>query len=83
MTDEEKKAINKVKFDMSRPLACKEITICDVDDLIKIINLIQKQEKMINLMSREIYVEHEPHFTSEEDTKQYFYRKVEEDKNEN
>ena len=38
------KAIDKIKLDISKPLACKEITICDVDDLIKLLNLIEKQQ---------------------------------------
>lgn len=53
MNEEEKKTIEKIKLDMSKPLACKEITICDVDDLMKLLNLIDRQEKKIKSLEND------------------------------
>ena len=59
MSEEEKKAIEKIKLDMSKPLACKEITICDVDDLIKLLNLIEKQQAELDLYNNLKQIEQE------------------------
>lgn len=54
MTEKEKKAIEKIKLDISKPLACKGITICDVDDLIKLLKLIEKLQSDIEIKDKVI-----------------------------
>lgn len=53
MTDEEKEAINIIKYnDIARPLACGDITICNISDLEIVLNLIQKQQAEIDEMAK-------------------------------
>ena len=42
-------------------------------------NILKKKDKIIDLMSNEIYIEHNPHFATAEEAKRYFEKKVEEE----
>ncbi len=45
MTEEEKEAIERIKYnDIARPLYCGDITICNIEDLQTVLNLVQKQQ---------------------------------------
>ena len=87
------KAIENIKIDIATPLACGECTICNIEDLETLLNHLTKQKKMIELMARfidtELSSEHlskvlkidvKPLETYREDIKQYFEKKVEENK---
>lgn len=46
MTEKEKEAIDIIKYnDIARPLACGDVTICNVEDLKVALNLIQRQQE--------------------------------------
>ena len=48
LSEEEKKAIGRIKYnDIAKPLACGDLTICNIEDLEIILNLIKKQSKEI------------------------------------
>lgn len=52
MSEEEKKAIDIIKYnDIARPLACGDITICNIEDLKIALNLIQKQQEEIERLN--------------------------------
>ena len=45
MSEEEKEAIERIKYnDIARPLHCGDITICNIEDLQTVLNLVQKQQ---------------------------------------
>ena len=45
MSEEEKEAIERIKYnDIARPLYCGDITICNIEDLQTVLNLVQKQQ---------------------------------------
>lgn len=51
ISEEEKKAIEIIKYnDIARPLACGDITICNIEDLKTVLNLIEKQNKEIECL---------------------------------
>ena len=41
------------------------------------LSIIQKQEKIIEMMANEIYIEHNPHFATTEEVIEYFKKEVE------
>lgn len=52
MSEEEKKAIDIIKYnDIARPLACGDITICNIEDLKIALNLIEKQRAEIERLN--------------------------------
>ena len=98
MNKEERKAVDYfiddikyLKKDLKKPsFIGKYITILDKECVMleTLLNLIQKQEKVIDEMAQElinaplrIYGGDAFKFRNKEDTKQYFYRKVKEDEN--
>ena len=89
LSEEEKKAIDIIKYnDIGHPLACGDITICSIEDLQTILNLIEKQDKIINEMTEWIEDEQnnkvDGQYTSgsymltAEEIRQYFEEKVKE-----
>ena len=45
MSEEEKEIIERIKYnDIARPLYCGDITICNIEDLQTVLNLVQKQQ---------------------------------------
>lgn len=48
MSEEENEAIKRIKYnDISKPLACGDLTICNIEDLNTVLNLTQKQQEEI------------------------------------
>lgn len=52
MTDKEE-AIERLKKDKNKPLACGDITIVNIDDLELVLNLLEKKDTLIHTMQSE------------------------------
>ena len=88
MSEEEKKAIENLKLFLDKDKT--EDNYLTGEDLSTILNLVQKQEKVIDEMAQElinaplrVFGDNAFKFRNKEDTKQYFYEKVDDNKNEN
>lgn len=83
----EKEAIERLKKDKNKPLACGDITIVNIDDLETVLNLLEKKDNIIDLMAEQLaglaifdIEKDEPLILGDkEEVKQYFKEKVEED----
>ena len=64
----EEEAIERLKKDKNKPLDCGDITIVNIDDLEIVLNLLEKKDKMIDLMGE--YAQQEIDFATE-DIKDY------------
>ena len=49
----EEEAIERLKKDKNKPLACGDITIVDIDDLEIVLNLLEKKDTLIHTMQSE------------------------------
>ena len=81
----EEEAIERLKKDKNKPLACGDITIVDIDDLELVLNLLEKKDKIIDEMANKLEyfdsISNDYIFAkvlrNKEQWKKYFERKLE------
>lgn len=84
MTTEQREAIDRLNKDKNKPLACGDITIVNISDLDTALSLIKQKDRQIDLMANYIVdlikYNNPEEIRETEEIKQYYERKVKNEK---